>query len=199
MQKLLTSGGRSTFALILLICSLAIIAGAVPFIMKPPADDFWKNAGTIVTFSASYIVLGLALYLAFMPFTTEDLIKAAHKRLAEEGESAKAWKSVIIKRESFREMSVWVKLVCGLCILSGIGLWLYAGADILGWVHPLKFKALNGTIVPAPMWETSVGEFAGGCVSFLLVNIIRTKVIDKWEERFRHYLKQVDDEFGHKK
>lgn len=128
--------------------------------------------------------------------TALELVEAAEAQREEFRSSAKAWASVRSKRLEFREMSLWEKFLQVMYILSGVGFIIYAALDFTHYLSPMKIRAINGAITVVPNWGTGAVAVLIGFVCFLLASLLRIRFYDKWEERFKELLGEVEDEFG---
>jgi hypothetical protein len=193
MDKLLTKNGRIRFNLILCACGILLMVPVGCFNTKFPTETT-KMIGNIGLFAAWFIIVGLVLYIEHSVPTIPDLLNAVEKEMGEFKATAEAWSNIKTKHLKFGEMSVREKLFEISMIIMGIGFMVYGILDYCNLFPVMKIREFDGSFVPISHWASGSFAILVGFIPFIMAQIFRFKIFDKWEERFKELLKEVDDE-----
>ncbi len=196
MDKLLTNKGRGQLSALLMLGAALVLFGSMPFHARARINtDFWRTTGALLQFAGIFTIIGIGSYIGKMRLDPTDLLEAAKRQAEEDREMVRNWSGVQIHKISFKQMSWGAKITYAFVTVSGASFVIYGILDAFGFFPPLRVPAADNTLVSVPRWITSVLEiFVGICCLVIFRPLFHSKFVDKWEERFKELLKEIDDE-----
>ncbi len=195
-MKLLTRGSRNAFSCVLIGSALLILFGLVIDKSQPPVGEFWKTTSTIFQLVGIGTVIFAGILLDWVPVTSLDLYQALQQTVRDDEKMFAMMEGVIVKQVKFLQMTVLEKLDYTFFLLNGIGLIIYAVRDFLGMIPEIVIPMANSDRFVVSHWASALFTFLIAVVCFLLAHTVRMRFTDKWEERFKILLKEVEDDLG---
>lgn len=195
-MKLLTKGSRGAFSLVLIGSALLILLGLAIDKSQPPVSEFWKIASIIFQLGGIGIILIAGLLLDMIHVTSVDLYQVLQRSVRDDEKMFVAMEGVIIKRVKFLQMTMLEKIGYAFFLLNGVGLIIYATRDFLGMIPEMRIPVANGERFLISHWASASFTLLIAIVCFLLAHLVRVRFTDKWEERFKTLLREVEDDLG---
>ncbi len=193
MDKLLTNKGRGAFSALLMLSVFFVMVGLIPHHMKIPVSEFWKTAGSLTQFVGVFLIIGLGYY-AQSRIDSEDLYDALKKQISDDKVMIDGMAALQIKHLSFEEMGFASKIGYVVTAVSALSFFVYAGLDAFGFFPEAKIRAIDGSIQTISRFWMVAMEFLLGVICLLMLRLLfRTQFTDKWEEKFKSFLNEVDD------
>lgn len=195
-MKLLTKGSRDAFSLVLIVSALLILLGLAIDKSQPPVSEFWKTTATILQLAGIGVVLFAGILLDMVRVTSLDLYHVLQQTVRDDEKMAAAMEGVQMKRVKFLQMTIWEKIGYTFFLFNGVGLIIYAICDFLGMIPEMRIPAANGERLVISHWASASFTLLIAVVCFLFMHIVRVRFTDKWEERFKTLLREVEDDLG---
>jgi hypothetical protein len=163
---------------------------------QPPVSEFWKSASSIFQLVGIGSIILAGILLDWVPVTSLDLYQVLQQTVHDDEKMAVAMQGMQIKRVKFLQMTVLEKLAYAFFLLNGIGLIVYAVRDFLGMIPEMVIPAANNERFVVSHWASASFTVLIAFICMLLAHITRTRFTDKWEERFKTLLREVEDDLG---
>jgi hypothetical protein len=196
MNKLITRNSRSTFGALLLLCAMMMIVGMICINIRGASDSV-RSFGNLILFGIMFGLIGLGFYFAWATPNATELAKAAAEERETEHRITEARAALTVKYVPFKELA-WTKKSAKVGIfLAGLA---YVVLGIMIWTGFFpELKDAHGKIIGYTNHELgsafTIGGIGFGCFAFIA---FQSQLVDKWKERFNHFLKEIDDETGGK-
>lgn len=101
---------------------------------------------------------------------------------------------MIIKKVGFLKMTTWNKINYTVFLVGGIGLIVCAVCEFTGFLSEVKLRRMDGQYFVIPSWVLGLFALGGAYIAFFMAHMVRTKFVERWEERFKVLLQEVEDD-----
>lgn len=99
-----------------------------------------------------------------------------------------------IKKVGFLKLTTWDKINYTVFFVGGIGLTIYAVCEFTGFLFEVKLRRMDGQYFVVPPWMLGMFALGGAYIAFFMAHMVRTKFVDRREERFKVLLQEVEDD-----
>lgn len=190
--NLFTRQGQKNLLLLIAGCAGLLI---VPFYCLNAGHGATVRAIGNVTLGVVWLALiGTIACLQLTSPTPIDILDAADAEKAGLEATDAALATVREKKNRFLRASSKEKILqVGLALLS-VFLFVYGMLDCLNVLSPGRIPTMDGRYISVSHWASGLTTIIISVVPFVLMMVSHRAFADRWEERFKELLRQVQDD-----
>lgn len=184
---------RAILSGVISVCAALMTIPVFCLAQNQPTETV-KMIGMIVLCAVWYTLIGTMIFLNHSKPTARELLDAARAELDDLKTTTEKWASLEAKHMTFKELSWGERFIEIAWIAIGLIFVIYGTLDFLHFIPTLEIRGVDGVFRPVTNWKTAALSILLGFSCFLIAAARRIKLVDRWNERFKHFLQEVDEE-----